>query len=290
VPGRYQFSLPSRRIRDGWFRLSNLDVTTTALLVLLGAASMVWWAIDSMSLERLWFTGAQVRSGEVWRLVTWPIPNPPRDIWVVITLAFFWFVGHAIEDRIGRKQFTALLLATIVLPAAITTALGMNRVGVGGLSILGLGLLVVFALDNPNVPFFFGIPAWVIAAIYVALDVLRYVGERAYEALTLELLIIVVGLVSARQFGMVDQLTFIPRLTRQGSTASRPKRRPAKRSSGGSKVVSGPWAPPTAPTHSPADEAELNRLLDKINDVGIDGLNRDEKSRLNELSKKLRGR
>ena len=140
MPGRYQFSLPSRRMRDGWFRLGNLDVTTTALLVLLGAASMVWWAIDSLSLERLWFTGFQVRSGEVWRLVTWPIPNPPRDIWVVITLAFFWFVGHAIEDRIGRKPFTVMLLATIVLPAAITTALGMNRVGVGGLSILGLGL------------------------------------------------------------------------------------------------------------------------------------------------------
>ena len=223
-------------MRDGWFRLGSLDVTTTALLVLLGAASMVWWAIHSPSLERLWFTGFQVRSGEVWRLVTWPIPNPPRDIWVVITLAFFWFVGHAIEDRIGRKPFTVMLLATIVLPAAITTALGMNRVGVGGLSILGLGLLVVFALDNPNMPFFFGIPAWVIAAIYVALDVLRYVGERAYEALTLELLIIVVGLVSARQFGMVDQLTFIPRFKQQRSTTQRSKHRPAKKRGGATEI------------------------------------------------------
>ena len=225
----------------------------------------------------------------MWRLVTWPIPNPPRDIWVVVTLAFFWFVGHAIEDRIGRKPFTVMLLSTIVLPAAITTALGMNRVGVGGLSILGLGLLVVFALDNPNMPFFFGIPAWVIAAVYVALDVLRYVGERAYEALTLELLIIVVGLVSARQFGMVDQLTFIPRFTQGRSTTQRSKRRPAKKGAGAT-VVSGPWAPPAAPAASPADEAELNRLLDKINDVGIDGLSRSEKDRLNELSKKLRGR
>ena len=49
-------------------------------------------------------------------------------------------------------------------------------------------------------------------------------------------------------------------------------------------------APPAAPAASPADEAELNRLLDKINEAGIDGLSRSEKDRLNELSKKLRGR
>ena len=36
MPGRYQFSLPERRQRDGWFRIGTLDVTTTALLVLLG--------------------------------------------------------------------------------------------------------------------------------------------------------------------------------------------------------------------------------------------------------------
>ena len=76
-------------MRDGWFRLGSLDVTTTALLVLLGAASMVWWAIAPNSVYLLRFNAFKVRSGEVWRLVTWPIPNPPRDIWVVITLAFF---------------------------------------------------------------------------------------------------------------------------------------------------------------------------------------------------------
>ena len=46
-----------------------------------------------------------MRDGEVWRLVTWPLVNPPNRIWVVITLAFFWFVGHRIEDEIGRVRF-----------------------------------------------------------------------------------------------------------------------------------------------------------------------------------------
>ena len=46
MPGRYQFSLPERRQRDGWFRIGTLDVTTTALLVLLGVASMFAYAIS----------------------------------------------------------------------------------------------------------------------------------------------------------------------------------------------------------------------------------------------------
>ncbi len=41
---------------------------------------------------------------------------------------------------------------------------------------------------------------------------------------------------------------------------------------------------------SPADQAELDGLLDKISDQGMDALSGDEKQRLNELSKRLRNR
>ena len=45
VPGRYQFSMPERPSRDGWFRIGTVDVTTTALLVGLGVLSMFLYAI-----------------------------------------------------------------------------------------------------------------------------------------------------------------------------------------------------------------------------------------------------
>jgi hypothetical protein len=51
--------------------------------------------------------------------------------------------------------------------------------------------------------------------------------------------------------------------------------------------VSGPWPPPT---HSVDEQSELDGLLDKIGAQGMDSLSRSEKERLNELSKKLRGR
>lgn len=283
MPGRYQFSLPERRSRDGWFRIGTLDVTTTAFMVLAGVVSMFWYAIDQGSLEKLAYFGEYVRQGEVWRLVTWPLVNPPDNIWVVLTFAFFWFVGHTVEERLGRHRFTVLIALSTVLPAALVTLLSQSG-GAYGLGILGIGLLVVFALDNPSAMFFFGIPAWVIAAIYVGIDVLRLVGNRGWAQLLLELAVIVVALITARQYGMVDSLAFVPRLRSQP-----PAKKGKKRASSGNTVVTGPWQA-AAPAHSPADEAELNDLLDKISSNGIDSLNRTEKARLNELSKKLRGR
>ncbi len=291
MPGRYQFSLPERRSRDGWFRIGTLDITTTAFMVLCGVVSMFWYAVDQASLGKLAYYGPDVRQGEVWRLVTWPLVNPPDNIWVVLTFAFFWFVGHAVEERIGRHRFTVLIALSTVLPAALVTVLSTEG-GAYGLGVLGIGLLVVFALDNPNAMFFFGIPAWVIAAIYVGIDVLRLLGDRMWAQLLLELAVIVVALVTARQYGLVDSLSFIPNLGGTGSTSGGARKGGAAKRGKGKQagtVVSGPWQAP-APTHSPADEAELNDLLDKISSNGIDSLNRTEKARLNELSKKLRGR
>jgi hypothetical protein len=295
VPGRYQFSLPGRRQRDGWFRIGSIDMTTTALLVAAGILSMFWYAIDSASLANLAFSGYLVRHGDVWRVVTWPVVNPPNDIFVVLTLWFFWFVGHSIEDRIGKSRFVTYMFAVVVAPSIIVALLGFAPSALTfGFGTVGIALLVVFALDNPGAQFFFGIPAWVIAAVYVGIEVLRNVGDRAWEQLTLELMMIVVALFAARQYGMLADLHAIPKLTgngKSGGGSSRPAARPKPKSKGKGKgeLLDGPWPSPI-PHHSPADEAELNHLLDKISAHGIDALNRDEKQRLNDLSKKLRGR
>lgn len=281
--------MPERPSRDGWFRLGSLDVTTSALLVGLGIVSMFVYAVDKTVLEKLAFLGPEVRNGQVWRLVTWPLVNPPTQIWVVLTLAFFWFVGHRIEDTVGRKRFTILIATMTILPALIVSLISFDLPAYAyGLGILGIGLLVVFALDNPSAMFFFGIPAWVIAGVYVGIDALRYLGDRMYESLLLELIAIAVGVVGARQCGLLSNLEFIPKVGghRKGATRKQPKRRGA---GGGSTVVAGPWGG-AEPAHSAIDQMELDGLLDKISAHGMDSLSRGEKARLNELSKKLRGR
>lgn len=287
MPGRYQFSMPERPTRDGWFKVGQIDVTTTALLVGLGIISMFVYAIKRSVLLELAFLGPLVRNGEVWRLITWPTVNPPTEIWVVLTLAFFWFVGHRIEDSIGRRRFTVMIAMMTVLPAAVVSLVQFEAVAYAfGLGILGIGLLVVFALDNPGAMFFFGIPAWAIAGVYVGIDILRYLGDRRFETLFLELGVIVVGLVAARQYGLVSSLEFIPKF---GGGKSKSRTARATRRQGGSTVVAGPWSAATT-QHSALDQMELDGLLDKISAQGIDSLSRTEKNRLNELSKKLRGR
>lgn len=287
MPGRYQFSLPERPSRDGWFRAGSIDVTTTAFMVGLAIASMVWYAIDKVSLSKMVFLGALVRDGDVWRVATWPIANPLNDqaIWIILTLVFFWFLGHRIEELAGRVRFTWLLVAMTIVPAAITSLISFDSVYAAyGLRVLSIGLMAIFALEMPNVSFFFGIPAWVMALIYIVIDALYYVGDRAYEVLVLELLVVAVGVVGARQCGLLSELGFIPHVMGKRSRTARPAKR---RKSSGPTVVTGQWG---EPAHDPLEQAELDMLLDKISANGLDSLSKSEKSRLNELSKKLRGR
>jgi hypothetical protein len=300
VANRFQFALPDPRPRDGWTRAGNLDLTTTALLVIAGVASMFLYAISKSVFAKLIFYPGLVRNGEVWRLATWPIANPPTQIWVVITLAFFWFIGHAVEELVGRSRYLRLVLATTVLPALIVTmipSLTFRTYPEIGLSLLASVMFVIFAVEYPQQPFFFGIPAWVLALVFVGIDVLRLVGDRLWGTLLLTLTAIALGVVIVRQWGFASRAEFIPRLgggrparkPTSGRTGRRTSRGPAGRT--GKQVVQGPWAAPAANASTPdaaAAQAELDALLDKISAGGLDSLSNDEKRRLNELSKRLR--
>ena len=290
MTGRFQLNFPEPRRRDGWFRIGSIDVTTTALLVGLGVLSMFLYAASQSAFSRLIFAPWLVRNGEIWRLVTWPIANPPSSIFVIITLVFFWFFGHRIEEMVGRVRFTTLVAIITVVPAAIVSAVGSFQFSTApevGLGLLGTAMLVVFAADQPNAPFFFNIPAWIIAAVFVGIDVLQYIGNRYWGTLTLLLLVLATTLVTVRQFGHLDRLTFIPQFmgSKPARSGSRPKPKPARRTKQSRDfdrvVTAGPWTGP-----SPADQAEMDRLLDKMNSVGLSDA---ERKRLSELGKRLRG-
>ncbi|CAB4545381.1 unannotated protein [freshwater metagenome] len=290
MTGRFQLNFPEPRPRDGWFKLGGFDVTTTALLVGLGVLSMFAYAVSPDALLNLVFFPELVREGELWRLVTWPIATRPT-IWALISLVFFWIFGHRVEEMVGRVRFTRLVLILIIFPAAVVTALLISGAAAVGIGLLGTAMLCIFAADQPNAPFFFGIPAWLIAVIFVALDVLQYVGDRLWGNLMQLLLTIALAMIVMRQFGELrETMGFIPQLAggksgKSTSRGGRPSAKPAKRkkqSRDFDRVVSqGPWTGP-----SPGDQAEMDRLLDKMNSVG---LSEAERKRLSELGKRLRG-
>ena len=277
--------------------MGNLDLTTTTLLVIGGVASMFLWAFSKAAVLKLTFHPVYVREGEIWRLATWPLANPPTQIWVVITLAFFWFIGHAVEGFVGRNRYLGLVIAVTIVPAAFVTLLPTSSFPTSpevGLSLLASVMFVIFAVQYPSQPFFFGIPAWVLALVFVGIDVLRYTGDRLWGTLLLMLTAIGLGVVIVRQWGFAERLEFIPRFGSgrpSGQRRSKPARASRSRGSSADKVVEGPWANPARPPSGPdavAAQHELDQLLDKISAGGLDSLSADEKRRLNELSKRLR--
>ena len=319
MPGRYEFSLPEAPIRDGWFRLGTLDVTTTAIYTGLAMISMLLYAISPEFVFKGAFVSDLVRSGEVWRLVTYPLVNPPTGdslafIWIIISLVFFWWVGHQVEEAVGRKPYTVLLLTMTVLPALLATALNArNAADIAGrftaysyaLTSLSLALFVVVAMEHPQRPAFFRLPIWVFAAGYVAIDVLQLLGDRRWAQLVLDLSITVVAVIGARQLGMLTDYAFIPNVLKvapanrspYGELASNPTRvkksrrrgKAAQGKGGAGTVVSGPWGQGSSGGPTPLEQAELDVLLDKISADGIDSLTKHEKDRLNALSKRMRG-
>ncbi len=305
MAGRFSFSVPERRnASDPWFRIGTLDVTTTMLVVLASVATMFIWATSETLWLNLVLDPDAIRSGEVWRLLTWPLANQP-GIWEVLTIAIFWYFGREIEGLLGRTRFAVMLVLLAVIPGLVGTVLDVADFS---LAAVELGVFLVFIAEYPYTRFFFGIPAWAIGAVIVGIQVLQYLGYDETERLIVLFATIAVAAFTARAMGLAQSLPWIPKIPLPGSSGggggrAKRKRKPA-RGSGGGAVIDGPWgassrggpaggAPlpqPPRPADDPRDQVELDHLLDKISANGMDGLTADEKRRLNELSKRLRNR
>lgn len=290
MAGRFSFSLPENHSSRPWFRLGQLDVTTTVLVTLMCVASMFVWAIDTRLLQPFALIPSRVLEGQIWRLATWPIPNEPT-LWTIITLAIFWYFGREIEGLLGRNRFAWFLLTLTLVPAVVATVLNLGQVGIRPLQ---FAVFLVFIAQYPTARFFFGIPAWALGAVFVGLEVLQLIGLRNERGIIFLFVSIATAAVAARSYGLATSLHWVPAIALPGSGAAprrakKDRRRSARGSTG--TVVDGPWAAPASAIPTPdavAAQAELDILLDKISATGLESLTGDEKRRLNELSKRLR--
>ena len=282
VAGRFAYSKPSRRgPNDPWFRVGNLDIGSAALLGLMCAVSVFVYAFeprDKPVLRSLVLFPDKVTSGQVWRIVTWPLANglDERLLWVIISIAVLWYFGGKLEEQVGRTRIAWFLAMIIVIPGLVGTVLDLPQAGVHTVQLV---VLLTYIAEYPNVRFFFGIPAWVLGAVYVAAEVLQLSGDGAGRALLFFVVSLLVGALAARTVGMLEAIPWIPKL-------GIPHRRRTPKQSRRPAVVAGPWA--GANTVSAA-QSELDELLDKISATGMNSLSKSEKERLNELSKRLRG-
>jgi membrane associated rhomboid family serine protease len=288
---KFNFSSPQRRgPSDPWFRVGQVEVTTTVFVTALGVLSMFVYAVSPALLEPLILFTKLVREGQLWRVVTWPIANEP-SLSSVITLAVFWYFGRSLEELFGRVRFTRFLVAVAVIPAVLLVILSLVspslEVFAVGLRLVELGVFVSFVAERPNTRFFFGIKAWIIAAVFVGIDVLQLLGQRGWGSLLLLFFILATSLLLTRAYGYAADQAWIPKLALPNKAQSKTRKfKPVK----GSPVVRGPWGESGLPPVSDmASQAEMDRLLDKIAASGMDSLTAEEKRRLKAHSKRLRG-
>ena len=292
----------------GWFKIGAYQITTTIIACVLGLLSMFLWAISTAVFAvPLVLNGQSVRSGEIWRLATWPFVNQP-DIWLVISVAMLFVIGSDVERRLGRGRYLWLLGSLIIIPGLVGT---LYPVGANfgsqpayGLQFLTSGLFVLLVLMMPTARSFFNIPLWVLVVVFEGVTALQIFGNRDWALLVFFFAGTVTAAFAARAFDLTEfeQIPKIPlpafitkdpyqkanraRIKQQQGKQPRPPKAGRGRKRGSATVI------PMPAGGRPVDrfrERDIDALLDKISEQGIGSLTPDERQRLDDHSRHLRG-
>lgn len=268
---------------DPWFRVGRLEVTTTVGVVILAAVGTIVGAFTRLAFWTM-FTAPQVLSGELWRIVTWPWVDG-LSLWTFLSFLVFWYFGSMIERELGRSRMLRFFVEIWTMATAVHLLVGLALPG--ATILLGLGtfqfiLLLLFIAEAPNRPFLFGIPAWILGAALVALQMLQLLAMGAWGGLIAELITLAGAAVVGRRHGLLTDLDWIPgrRRTHRRQRRRTPRRRPQPRSGREASSVPG--------SAVSSAEQRMDELLDKINHSGMDSLTRKERSELTRLAQQRR--
>lgn len=119
---------------DAWFRLGKLDVTSTVLVVLIGAVGVVASAFAPVLYQVGRFVPAEVLQGQVWRAVTWPFVDG-ISLWSILTLVLLWYFGRDLENQVGRRPMMSLYVALWAILTVVAFVVGL---AMGGGAMAGL--------------------------------------------------------------------------------------------------------------------------------------------------------
>lgn len=232
---------------------------TTACLALGIEAPFIWLPFDSSPVLR----------GEVWRVFSYGLVNPPSIPFVIDMFMIGWF-GRELEKHFGRRIFLRFYAGLYLLTPLLFTLLGLLGwpMGVSGQT-GAFGLFIAFATLYPSVAFFFNIQARWLAAILVGIYTLMHLAGRDLPGLVS----LWVGVAYA--FGMVRYEQGRINLPDVFAAFRRPK--------SGNRPVRAPRSPPPPPGAG----AEIDALLDKIARHGLHSLTDEERARLDRSSAEL---
>lgn len=144
------------------------SMLVTTLLNLFGVGAV---------LDALIFTSGRVLHGEIWRVVTYGLVNPPSLPFVVDMAMLVWF-GREVERNFGRRTFLIFYGCLYLLTPLLFTLIGIwTPMAVAG-ETGTLPIFIAFAALYPNAPIFFNLLAKWVAAILVGIYTLIALNHR----------------------------------------------------------------------------------------------------------------
>lgn len=292
------FSDSSRRFNFGgnsepWFRIGTLDVGSAGVLsfvVLFGFLLSAFEGPSNPATKHLYFGSSEVFRGEIWRIFTWMIPNV-IEIWPLLSIAMIFYIGSMIEGTLGRDKMVKFLAVLVVIPVfsgLIVHVLGLGPFAFAGGRYIAAGLIYTIVVFMPGIRSFFGIPLWIIVAVFVAIEALQHVGNRYTAGLIFLFLRVGFVFLAAKAFGLANEISWIPDLRTvmsgvgQSGTSQAPASAGKKRRGRRSKKD----APrPMVAVDSSFEEMGIDEILDQISAFGMDSLNSSQRKKLDAYSK-----
>ena len=231
----------------------GVSMVATSVFMALNAAHLLTW---------LPFLSVNVMRGEVWRIFTYGLLNPP-SLWFVIDIAMIASFGREVEKFFGRGKFLGFYACIYLLTPLLFTLLGLwFPTQISG-EVGAFALFVAFATLYPDVVMFFGLLAKWVAVILVGIySLMELAGHEWLGLLSLWVTV-------AFAFGFVRYQQGMLELPQFGF----PK---------GSSEQPAPDSGRTAAA-SPAkgkSMAEIDTLLDKIAQSGMASLTPKERAKL----------
>jgi hypothetical protein len=251
--------------------LNGYGIYAAHLVVIVYCVSMVATAILGPAhslLAWLTYSNSLVLQGQVWRLFTFGLVNPPSIQFGLDMVMIVWF-GREVEKRLGWKKFLLLFGGSYVLPPVLLLGVApWWQFAMAG-EIGALAIFVGFAVLYPGAPVFFNLTAQWAAAILVGLFSLMALANRHWAWL------LAIWIANAYAYGYaryelghfeVPDLRFWRRRPKLRVLPDLPPEERAARS--------------PAKTATPATPADVDAILDKIAQSGFDSLTPTEKARL----------
>jgi membrane associated rhomboid family serine protease len=220
------------------------------------------------------FDSRAVWSGQIWRLATYVIWNPPTMAFAMQMLMLWWF-GRELEDFFGRRIFLKLCAGLVLVPAFAGMVLGISqRVQWSGLSAV-FSLFIAYATMAPQVSLLFGVSAMWMAILFLGLNVLECLSSQRWG----EMVMTIAGAGFAFSYVRYEQGRWeLPQLTPLLKPANKVQFRVLEPvAHANSKVAQ-------APEEDGGEEGmaleSIDPLLEKIGRSGLASLTEDERLQL----------